>query len=122
MLPPVANDLQPFRFVSLATEDQQRLDALVAQRSDSTKPAPKPAQDLVPPNPVQILASNPAQAIAPKPVVNPMPNEEWIEKLRSASAQASKTRSWRFKVLGEIGLLLVGLATAAYVLHFGLLK
>lgn len=48
--------------------------------------------------------------------------QAWIEKLRAASAQHSEQRRWRFKVAGAVGLFMIGLATAAYVLHFGLLK
>ena len=48
--------------------------------------------------------------------------EEWIEKLRAASANREEPRPWRFKLAGAVGLLTVGLATAAYLLHFGLLK
>jgi hypothetical protein len=46
----------------------------------------------------------------------------WIEKLRAASAQHRERRRWRFKVAGAVGLFMIGLATAAYLLHFGLLK
>jgi len=46
----------------------------------------------------------------------------WMEKLRAASAQPSESAFWRFKVAGVIGMLMIGLATAAYLLHFGLLK
>ncbi len=46
----------------------------------------------------------------------------WIEKLRAASAQQSAPRRWWFKVAEVVGMLMIGLATAAYLLHFGLLK
>ncbi len=46
----------------------------------------------------------------------------WIEKLRAASAQRKEPRSWRFKLAGAVVLFTVGLATAAHLLHFGLLK
>jgi hypothetical protein len=46
----------------------------------------------------------------------------WIEKLRAASAQHSKPRRRRFKIAGVVGLVMIGLATAAYLLRFGLLK
>jgi hypothetical protein len=46
----------------------------------------------------------------------------WIEKLRAASAQHNKPAFWRFKLPGVIGLLMIGSAIAAYLLHFGLLK
>jgi hypothetical protein len=87
MLPPVTDDLQPFRFVSLAADDQRRLGALIGQR--------------------------------------PSQNESelaWMEKLRAASAQQNKPAFWRFKLAGVIGLLTIGLAIAAYLLHFGLLR
>jgi hypothetical protein len=48
--------------------------------------------------------------------------QAWIEKLRAASAQQSEPRRWWFKVAEVLGMLMVGLATAAYLLHFGLLK
>src|SRR6266853_4676026 len=46
----------------------------------------------------------------------------WIEKLRAASAQHNEPAFWRFKLARVIGLLTSGLAIAAYLLHFGLLK
>jgi hypothetical protein len=46
----------------------------------------------------------------------------WIEKLRAASAQHNEPAFWRFKLAGVIGLLTIGFAIAAYLLHFGLLK
>ena len=46
----------------------------------------------------------------------------WIEKLRAASAQQGERRGWRFKVAEMVGMLMIGLATAAYLLHFSLLK
>ena len=87
MLPPVSNGLQPFRFVSLAADDHQRLEALIGQQSSQNE-------------------SEPA----------------WMEKLRAASAQQSEPRRWRFKVAEVVGMLTLGLATAAYLVHCGLLK
>jgi hypothetical protein len=87
MLRPVTDALQPFRFVSLAADDQRRLGTLVGERSTPNKF-----------------------------------EEDWIEKLRAASAQRHEPRPWRSKLAGAIGLLTAGLATAAYLLHFGLLK
>lgn len=46
----------------------------------------------------------------------------WIEKLRAASALQNEPSSSRFKFAGVLGLLTVGLAVAAYLLGFGLLK
>ncbi len=46
----------------------------------------------------------------------------WIEKLRAASAQCSEPRRRWFKVADVVGILMIGLATAACLLHFGLLK
>lgn len=46
----------------------------------------------------------------------------WVEKLRAASAQHSKPLHRRFKIAGVVGLFMIGLATAAYLLRFGLLK
>jgi hypothetical protein len=48
--------------------------------------------------------------------------QAWIEKLRAASAQHNEPAFWRFKLAGVIGLLTIGFAIAAYLLHFGLLK
>ncbi|HXY77237.1 MAG TPA: hypothetical protein VEH47_00370 [Candidatus Acidoferrales bacterium] len=87
MLPPVSNGLQPFRFVSLAADDHQRLEALIGQRSSQNE-------------------SEPA----------------WMEKLRVASAQQNVSRRWRFKVAEVVGMLTLGLATAAYPVQCGLLK
>jgi len=49
-------------------------------------------------------------------------DEVWIEKLRTALAQHKEPLPWRFKVAAAIGLLTIGLASAACVLVFGLLK
>jgi hypothetical protein len=87
MLPPVGDALQPFRFVSLAADDQRRLGTLVWERSNQNKS-----------------------------------EQDWIEKLRAASAHQAEKRPMRFKLAGAVGLLTIGLATAAYALHFGLLK
>jgi hypothetical protein len=48
--------------------------------------------------------------------------EIWIEKLRAASAQQNEPRAWRFKAAGIVALLTISMATAAYLLFFGLLK
>lgn len=47
---------------------------------------------------------------------------DWVEKLRAASARHSKPRRWRRLSAGVLGLCAIGLATVAYLLHFGLLK
>ncbi len=86
MLPPVSDQLQPFRFISLPPDDQRRVGALVGMRS----------QDKL--------------------------ELDWMEKLRAASAQQNESTFWRFKFAGMIGLLAIGSAVAAYVLHFGVLK
>jgi hypothetical protein len=86
MLPPVSDRLQPFRFISLAVDDQRRVGALIGEWSQNKSE----------------LA--------------------WIEKLRAASAQQNEPAFWRFKLAGVIGLLTIGLAIAAYLLHFGFLK
>jgi len=86
MLHPVANALQPFRFVSIAADDQRRLRTLIWERSSQNKC-----------------------------------EQDWIEKLRAASAQHKEPEPW-FRLAGAVGLLTIGLATAAYILHFGLLK
>ena len=87
MLSPVADALQPFRFVSLSADDHRRLGTLVWERSNQNKS-----------------------------------EQDWIEKLRAASAQQAEKRPMRFKLAGAVGLLTIGLASAAYALHFGLLK
>lgn len=87
MLSPVADALQPFRFVSLAVDDQRRLGTLIQEKTTHNKK-----------------------------------EQDWIEKLRSASTQQDAPHPWRFKLAGAVGLLTVGLAAAAYVLRFGLLK
>jgi urocanate hydratase len=46
----------------------------------------------------------------------------WMEKLRAASTRQDSAQPSRLKLAGLVGLLAVGLATAAYVLHFGLLR
>ncbi len=48
--------------------------------------------------------------------------QDWIEKLRTASVQVKETRPGRFKLARAVGLLTIGVAAAAYLLHFGLLK
>jgi hypothetical protein len=48
--------------------------------------------------------------------------QDWIEKLRVASEQHEEPRPWRFKLAGAVGLVTIGVATAAYLMHFGLLK
>ena len=87
MLRPVATELQPFRFVSLADDDHRRLGALIRKQS------------------------------------NQGGNEQlWIEKLRAASARQNGAQPWRLKLAGAVGLVTFGLATAAYLVHFGVLK
>jgi hypothetical protein len=46
----------------------------------------------------------------------------WIEKLRAASAQRKEPRPWRLKLAGAVVLFMIGLATAAHLLHLSLLK
>ncbi len=48
--------------------------------------------------------------------------QDWMEKLRAASAQQSEPGRWWLKVAGAVGLFITCLATAAYLLHSGLLK
>jgi hypothetical protein len=86
MLQPVSEKLQPFRFVSLASDDHRRLGALIGQQTSKVE-----------------LQS------------------DWVEKLRAASARHGKPRRWRLGV-GVLGLFVIGLATVAYLMHFGLLK
>jgi hypothetical protein len=50
-------------------------------------------------------------------------DQAWMDKLRAASAaQHEESAFWRFKLAGGIGLVTIGSAIAAYLLHFGLLK
>lgn len=86
MLPPVSDQLQPFRFVWLQGDDQRRVGKLIGERSQSKS------------------------------------EQVWMDKLRAASAQQNESPFWRFKLAGVIGLLTIGLAIAAYVLHIGLVK
>ena len=46
----------------------------------------------------------------------------WIDKLRAASVPQQTARPWRAKLAGAFALLTLGLATAAYLLHPGLLN
>ena len=48
--------------------------------------------------------------------------QDWIEKLRAASAQQYSVRHSRFTLAGAVSLLTLGLATAAYLLQPGLLR
>lgn len=43
----------------------------------------------------------------------------WVEKLRAASAKCNQPKRWRSKLAGALGLFMIGLAAAAYLLHFG---
>jgi len=86
MLRPVSDRLQPFRFVSLNSDDQRRLGTMIGQQRS-----------------------------------NALPDPAWIEKLRAASTRHSKPRRWRLGV-SILGLFVIGLATVAYLLHFGLLR
>jgi hypothetical protein len=49
-------------------------------------------------------------------------DQVWIEKLRAASAQQRESLRWQFGRAEVFGLLTLGLAAAAYLLHPGLLK
>jgi hypothetical protein len=84
MLRPMTDRLQPFRFVSLNTDDQRRLGTMIG---DQTRKA--------------------------------LPDPDWVEKLRSASARHNKPRRWRLGV-SMVGLFVIGLATVAFLLRFGL--
>jgi len=61
-------------------------------------------------------------ALVTPPPVQKEPELAWIEKLRAASAQQNQPRSWRLKAAQVVGMLMIGLATAACLMHFGLLK
>jgi hypothetical protein len=87
MLLPGTSTLQPFRFVSLAADDQRRLGTLIWERSGQN-----------------------------------MSDQDWIQKLRAASARDDEPRPKRFKLAGAVGLLTIALAVAAYLLHTGLLN
>ena len=47
--------------------------------------------------------------------------QPWIEKLRTASAKQSEPRRWPVKIAAALGLVAIGVATAAYLLHFNVL-
>lgn len=49
-------------------------------------------------------------------------DQDWIKKLRAASARDTEPRPMRFKLAGAVGLLTIALAVAAYLLHTGLLN
>jgi hypothetical protein len=87
MLPPVANALQPFRFVSIAADDHLRLKTLIWEQSNLNKS-----------------------------------EQDWIEKLRAASTSRNEPQPWRLRLAAVIGLITVGLAAAAYLVHLNLLK
>jgi len=50
----------------------------------------------------------------------------WMEKLRAASAKRDEPRCWRPLVAAAVGVVMISLAAAAYLMHFrvhiGLLK
>ena len=48
------------------------------------------------------------------------PEQDWIEKFRTASAQRNEPRRWGFKAAQLIGALMAGLVAGAYALHLGL--
>jgi hypothetical protein len=48
--------------------------------------------------------------------------QDWIEKLRAASAQQEESLGWRFHRRAAFSLLTLALSTVAYLLHPGLLK
>jgi hypothetical protein len=85
MLQPVTQQLQPFRFTSIAADDKRRLGTLIWENSSENKF-----------------------------------EQDWIEKLRAASAQQKEPRRWRLKLVAA-GLVTVSLAGAGCLLHFGLL-
>jgi hypothetical protein len=93
MLCPVNHELQPFRFVSLAADDHRRLGALVGQQASQASRRFQNESELA-----------------------------WIEKFRAASAQQCQPSHWRLKMAEVVSMLMIGLATAAYVLDFGLIK
>jgi hypothetical protein len=91
MLPPVADKVQPFRFTTLPADDQRRVGALIHESTKGER-----AHDTT--------------------------ELDWIEKLRTArAAQRNHVPFWQFKLARGIGLLTIGTAIAAYVLHSGLL-
>jgi hypothetical protein len=84
MLRPMTDRLQPFRFVSLNTDDQRRLGTMIGEQTRKALPDP-----------------------------------DWVEKLRAATTRHNKPRRWRLGV-SMLGLFVIGLATVAYLLRFGL--
>lgn len=46
----------------------------------------------------------------------------WMDKLRAASAEQNKPRRWRVKIAGAVGLFMIGLVAAAYLLNYDLFR
>jgi hypothetical protein len=89
MLTPVSSTLQPFRFLSIAQDDQRRLGAIIQA----------------------------AQPRADQPQNNA--EQLWIDKLRAAAPLHPEVRRGRFlkRAIGAVGVLTLGLAGALYLFH-----
>jgi hypothetical protein len=93
MLSPLTSTQQPFRFVSLPTDDRRRLGAAI-QSSLNLKIANQDAAE-----------------------------QKWMEKLRAASNPESRPRRWFFKfAAGAVVLVLLGLGCAFYLTQVHALK
>jgi hypothetical protein len=93
MLSPLTSTQQPFRFVSLPTDDRRRLGAAI-QSSLNLKIANQDAAE-----------------------------QKWMEKLRAASNHESRPRRWLFKfAAAAVALGLLGLGCAFYFAQAHALK
>jgi hypothetical protein len=93
MLSPLTSTQQPFRFVSLPTDDRRRLGAAI-QSSLNLKVANQDAAE-----------------------------QKWMEKLRAASNHESRPRRWLIKfAAGAVALGLLGLGCAFYFAQVHALK
>jgi hypothetical protein len=94
MLSPVSTTLQPFRFVSLAQNDQKRLGAIVQS---------------------SCLRTSTPQSSCPQDNAEDL----WIEKLRAASPLVAQPPRGRFlkRTMKAAGFITLGLAGAMYLFH-----
>lgn len=89
MLSPLTSTQQPFRFVSLPTDDRRRLGAAI-QSSLNLKIANQDAAE-----------------------------QKWMEKLRAASNPESRSHRWLFKfAAGAVALGMLGLGCAFYFARY----
>jgi len=93
MLSPVSTTLQPFRFVSLAQNDQKRLGSII--------------QSSIP------------QSSSPQSCPQNNAEDLWIEKLRAASPLVSQPSRCHFlkRTMKAAGFITLGLAGVMYLFH-----